>query len=158
MTNSFVHPRAMHNHLFCYGTLCIPGVMRRVSGVIPEACPAVLADYACYALEGLVYPGIVPKKGTQVSGVLYLGLSRAQLIRLDAYEGDQYLRRRVKVASDHEHRVQAWTYVLHPRYYHRLSATGWSLEQFRREQLQTYISNSHNKISGLHGRDTNQSR
>lgn len=147
----------MPERLFCYGTLCIPEIMRRVSGGLPAATSAVLDDHACYALAGLAYPGILPEKGARVSRVLYQGLSRAQLTRLDAYEGAQYLRRRVWVTTDSGQTVQAWTYLLHPRYYRRLSQASWSLEQFRREHLQVYLSHSHNKIYGLHGRDTNQS-
>ena len=143
----------MRNQLFCYGTLCIAEIMRRVSGAVPAACAAVLPDYACHALEGLAYPGIIPHKGEQVSGVLYTGLSRPQLARLDAYEGEQYLRRRVWVIREDGQRAQVWTYVLQPRYYHRLSSANWSLEQFKRDQLQLYLSHSYNKIYGMHGRD-----
>lgn len=143
----------MRNQLFCYGTLCIAEIMRRVSGTVPPAAAASLDDYVCHALAGLAYPGIVPHKGAQVSGVLYSGLSRAQLVKLDAYEGEQYLRRRVWVSPAAGSPMQVWTYVLNPRYYHRLSPANWSLEQFKRDHLQLYLSHSHNKIHGMHGRD-----
>jgi len=131
--------------------------MRRVSGNLPEGVSSLLVNYACYGLTGLDYPGIVPTKGSRVRGVLYLGLSRAQLAKLDAYEGEQYRRVRVWVNPDQGQRVQAWTYALQPRYYHRLSGKAWSLESFRREQLPQYLHHSNNKLYGLHGRDTNQS-
>jgi gamma-glutamylcyclotransferase (GGCT)/AIG2-like uncharacterized protein YtfP len=146
----------MPDHLFCYGTLCFADVMRRVSGTLPKSTPAMLLDYACYALLGLAYPGIVPRPGAQVGGLLYQGLSRAQLARLDAYEGAQYRRLRIWVNLGSERRVRAWTYVLQPRYYHRLTDRTWSLERFGREQLTRYLHHSHNKLYGLHGRDTDQ--
>lgn len=157
MRNSFVIRRAMPDQLFCYGTLCIPDIMRRVSGSLPQSASATLLNYACYALAGLVYPGIIFQKGVSVDGVVYQGLSRAQLAKLDAYEGAQYRRLRVWVTAANDQRVQAWTYVLQPRYYHRLTGRPWSLEQFRREQLPVYLYQSHNKLYGLHGRDSNQS-
>lgn len=129
----------MADPLFCYGTLCIPAVMRQVIGRVPESISCSLLGYACYSLTGLVYPGIVPEKGARVSGVLYQGLNRAQLTKLDAYEGEQYRRQRVRVDVAQGQAEQAWTYTLQPRYYHRIAGKGWSLEQFRREQLAQYL-------------------
>lgn len=145
MTNSCVNRPGRPDRLFCYGTLRIPAIMRRVSGTLPAARSASLPDYGCYALAGLAYPGIVPEPGAYVGGVLYAGLGRAQIARLDAYEGEQYRRLRVWLELGGGLRLQAWTYVLHPRYYHRRSKRLWSLAQFRREQLKLYLANSHNK-------------
>jgi gamma-glutamylcyclotransferase (GGCT)/AIG2-like uncharacterized protein YtfP len=147
----------MTDQLFCYGTLCVPDIMRRVSGSLPASVASTLLNYACYELTGLDYPGIVPEKEARVSGVLYQGLSRAQLVKLDAYEGEQYRRVRVWISTEQEQRVQAWTYELQPRYYRRLTSRAWSLERFRRDQLPLYLHHSHNKLYGLHGRDPNQS-
>lgn len=97
-------------------------------------------DYACYSLTGKQYPAIAPVKGEKVDGVLYTGLQKAQYARLDAYEGEEYWRRRVWVDIGLE-RVQAWTYILRPRYHYRLSGRPWSLEHFRRELLKFYIAN-----------------
>lgn len=157
ITSLFVRRPLMSEHLFCYGTLCFADIMRRVSGALPRSTPGMLLDYACYGLAGLPYPGIVPQCGNRVNGVLYQGLSRAQFAKLDAYEGAQYRRIRVWIRSGQDQRVRAWTYVLQPRYYHRLSGQAWSLEQFRVEQLARYLYHSQNKMYGLHGRDTNQS-
>jgi gamma-glutamylcyclotransferase (GGCT)/AIG2-like uncharacterized protein YtfP len=147
----------MPEQLFCYGTLCVADIMQRVSGALPASTPATLANYACYGLVGLAYPGMVPRKGDQVHGVLYQGLSRAQLARLDAYEGAQYHRLRVWVGVAPGQRRRAWTYVLAPRYYHRLSGASWSLARFCDEQLSIYLQQSHNKLDGLHGRKPTQS-
>lgn len=147
----------MPDQLFCYGTLCVPEIMRRVSGSLPASISSTLLNYACYGLTGLAYPGIVPEKGARVCGVLYQGLSRAQLAKLDAYEGGQYRRVRVRVNTGQAQRLRAWTYELQPRFYHRLTGRAWSLEQFSREQLPLYLHHSSNKLYGLHGRDTNQS-
>lgn len=129
----------MTDQLFCYGTLCIPEVMCQVIGRVPKSLTGSLLGYACYSLTGLTYPAIVPEKEAWAQGVLYQGLSRAQLAKLDAYEGEQYRRQRVRVDVERGRTEQAWTYTLHPRYYHRLGGKGWSLEQFRHEQLAQYL-------------------
>lgn len=157
MTNSYVTRRGRPDRLFCYGTLCIPVIMHRVSGMLPVSQPATLPGYACYALSGLSYPGIVPEPAARVTGVLYRGLGRAQWARLDAYEGAQYRRIPVWVDIGARQRWQAWTYVLQPRYYHRRSQRHWSLAQFRREQLHLYLADIHHTRYGSHGRDTHQS-
>ncbi|MBI1424949.1 MAG: gamma-glutamylcyclotransferase [Gammaproteobacteria bacterium] len=146
----------MPSHLFCYGTLCLPEVMRRVIGEVPASATAELADFASYALAGRVYPGIVPQNGARVSGLMYYALGRAQFAKLDAYEGAEYQRVRVWVSAAQERRIQVWTYVLAPRYYHRLTTKGWSLARFEREHLSQYLHRNQNKLDGLHGRDTVQ--
>lgn len=153
ITNLHASCRGRPERLFCYGTLCLPEIMHAVCRTQPDGMPATLAGYACYALTGRHYPAIIPAKGGKEGGVLYTGLRRGQLARLDSYEGEEYRRRRVWVNVGIE-RVQAWTYVLRPRYYYRLSRRRWSLEQFRCERLQFYRANRH---WGSHGRDTNQS-
>lgn len=157
MSNSCATRLLMPDQLFCYGTLCVPDIMRRVSGSLPVSVSSTLLDYACYGLTGLVYPGIVPEKGARVSGVLYQGVSRPQLAKLDAYEGEQYRRVLGWLSTGEGQRARAWIYVLQPRYYHRLTGQAWSLEHFRREQLPLYLHHGYNKMHGLHGRDTNQS-
>lgn len=147
----------MPNRLFCYGTLCINGIIRSVIGRVPTATPATLANYACHGLIGLDYPAIIPQAGAEVCGVLYHDLSRAQFAKLDDYEGAQYRRVQVWVRESQGRLRQTWTYVLQPRYYHRLSEANWSLDQFRRKQLSRYLHQSHNKLVGLHGRESTQS-
>ena len=152
MINLCVSRLGRPDRLFCYGTLCLPEIMRSVCGGLPEALPAHLMDYACYVLTGRLYPAIVPAKGESVGGVLYTGVRQAQFARLDTYEGGEYRRSQVWLETGGD-RLRAWTYVLRPRYYHRLSRRRWSPEQFRREQLKFYIANRHYTHYGLHGRD-----
>jgi len=147
----------MPDKLFCYGTLYFPAVMRRVCGRLPSAQAASLDDHACYALTGRVYPGMVPQQGASVSGIVYSGLGRAQLARLDAYEGDEYLRRRVRVRTAAGVEQRVWTYVLRPRYYYLLTRSDWSPSRFASGQLKLYLYGNHNKLDGRHGRDPTQS-
>lgn len=143
MTSSCASRRIWPDRLFCYGTLCLPAIMRSVSGCLPPASAATLPGYARYCLSGCDYPAIAPLPGAQVAGVLYHGLGRAQWARLDRYEGHEYQRRRVWLESDTGQRLWAWTYVLRPRFYHRRVRQGWSLAQFRREKLYLYLANRH---------------
>lgn len=114
------------NALFCYGTLCAPEIIRAVIGRVPPARLAVLPAFACYRVSGKTYPGVVADPTTRTEGLLYTGLTDAELKKLDAHEGGEYLRRRhtVTTAPDQQ-AAQAWVYVIHPLCRYRLSHSPW---------------------------------
>ncbi len=124
----------MHR-LFCYGTLMFPGVMMRVAGSAGTMRAASLPGFGVYRFRGLPYPGLVACPGATAHGVLYEGLTTAQLRRLDAYEGALYRRRRVMMEG-----CAVWTYVVAPRYRHRLTAEGWDASRFARQELGAYLA------------------
>lgn len=81
-----------------------PSVLARVlngDSSIPithlEIIPARLHDYCRYKVAHADYPGVVPKKGETVRGVYVAGLTNFDMKNLDIFEGDQYVRQRVKV-------------------------------------------------------------
>ena len=125
--------------LFCYGTLCDPDIMRRVSDHKGPGEAAKLFGYSRVALRGVPYPGILPRAHDYTEGILYRGLSRHQLRRLDSYEQNQYVRIRVPVKTAQNSQLQAWTYVLHPRYYRRSCRRPWSLKAFQARQRAAYL-------------------
>lgn len=116
----------MLNALFCYGTLCAPEIMRTMIGRVPPARLAILPAYACYRVSGRAYPGVVADQGSCTEGLLYTGLTDAELKKLDTYEGREYLRLRQTITtSPGQQAVQAWVYVIHPLCRARLSRTRW---------------------------------
>lgn len=138
MTSSFVSRRPRPDRLFCYGTLCDPAVMRRVCGRLPASLPAQLQGFTRYALTGRPYPGLRRGRGAPVDGILYTGLARGHLRRLDEFEGHEYRRTRVRVETARG-RILAWVYVHQPRQYCQRARGGWSLTRFQREQLHLYL-------------------
>lgn len=139
MTNSSATRRIQPDRLFCYGTLCVPDVMRQVCGDLPTGLPAQLSGFTLYSLTGRAYPGLARGDGQPVNGILYLGLSRGQWRRLDRYEGHEYRRVRVQVETAHGPKL-AWVYVLQPHQYRQRVQGGWSLARFHREQLHLYLA------------------
>jgi gamma-glutamylcyclotransferase (GGCT)/AIG2-like uncharacterized protein YtfP len=115
----------MAHSLFVYGTLMDDATRRRVTGAELVSVPATLHGYRRYALQGRAYPAIVPEPGATVAGQLLRGLSERALSRLDAYEGREYVRRRVQLTCDDDATVSAWTYVLAGRYRARLAVRDW---------------------------------
>jgi gamma-glutamylcyclotransferase (GGCT)/AIG2-like uncharacterized protein YtfP len=125
--------------LFCYGTLMFPEVMRRVTGRHFEEAPATLDDYACYAVNGHAFPGIVRESGAVTQGLVYEGIGGALLQRLDLYEGDFYERRRVCVTDTADRPLQAWAYVIADASRNILTSQSWDRVAFEREHLKNYL-------------------
>lgn len=111
--------------LFVYGTLMLPEVQRAVVGRRFRSVRAVLHGYRRHALRGADYPAIMPEAGASVHGVLLRGISRRVLRILDAYEGSDYVRRRVEVVSERDEPDVTWTYVFAGRRRARLSRHDW---------------------------------
>lgn len=125
--------------LFAYGTLMVPEVMQRTCGYAAPGQSAMLHDYRCRRLSGEVYPAIVPWPGERVDGVIYRGVTPAQLSRLDAFEGDMYQRQAVSVVADRAS-IIAQTYVLVPAFSKLLSDTPWSLASFVPRGIQDFLA------------------
>lgn len=125
--------------LFSYGTLCDPLIMRSVSGYTCSGEMASLTGYARISLRGLPYPAIIPRVDGHMHGVLYRALTLRQLAKIDRYEQQQYVRTRVCVETERQAVLQAWTYVLHPRYYRRILRRPWSLNTFQSRHRASYL-------------------
>ncbi|KAK3325551.1 AIG2-like family-domain-containing protein [Apodospora peruviana] len=147
---------------FFYGTLMVPEVFYSVcygTKSVPPAIaalhtfrPAVLHGYCRRRVLHADYPGIVADEGHSVLGTLATGLTRANMAKLDFFEGSQYERRRVCVSllADHDNvdnviirgndrveegneEVDAEVYVFLAR--DELEEKEWDLDEFRREKL-----------------------
>ncbi len=126
-------------HLFVYGTLLVPQVLRQVCGKVSSAESAILHDFARFGIRGKPYPGIVPMDGACVTGMLYWNLRPAAWQRLDAYEDYFYQRQCLQVeCATGEYRL-AWSYVIPAQKRHKLTAHEWSLGQFRQRHLQGFL-------------------
>jgi len=125
--------------LFVYGTLMVPEVMGSVCGYAGAGEPALLHDYCRRQVRGELYPAIMASVGDAVGGVLYRGITPAQLALLDAFEGGMYRREIVTVAVG-ARTLPAASYVLAPGLGHRLSDADWSLDDFVAEGLRRFLA------------------
>lgn len=73
--------------LFVYGTLRSHALMAAVAGPGPlDPVPARLDGYAVHPVAGNVVPFIAKQDGAVAEGLVWRGLSAAQMARLDTYE------------------------------------------------------------------------
>lgn len=129
---------ASSHALFCYGTLCVADIMRAVCAYQRAGESTTLNGYQCVALHGLRFPAVIPEPDAITNGILYRALNSHQLHRIDQYEDDMYRRVRVHVFTAALGNVEAWTYVLHPRYYRLIKKQPWSLAEFMARHQAAY--------------------
>jgi hypothetical protein len=131
--------QAMVQGLFVYGTLQFANIVGPILGYIPAASPAILSGWVRLRVKNQNYPGILPladaqKAGlwlqnrSEVSGLLYVDLTSADLQTLDRYEGVEYERQLVGLRSNQCQSV--WTYVFQPSFYRRLLPQTWESDDF----------------------------
>ena len=103
-------------NLFTYGTLMDHIIMDRVAGERFSSKPATLPGYVRKRIHDAVFPAISVRENNQVEGMLYLNVTTIAMDRLDIFEGDLYDRRRVNVIIEGEGNIEAYSYVLKPKY------------------------------------------
>ncbi|KAK3403097.1 AIG2-like family-domain-containing protein [Sordaria brevicollis] len=152
----------MHRAFF-YGTLMVPEVFYTVcynSKTVPDVIarqhvftPAILHGYCRHRVKQADYPGITEDTEHSVFGMLAEGLTKANLDKLDYFEGAEYERRTVKVnvldkvgdvtgegnVEGEEKEVQV--YVFLPTQH--LEEKEWDLEEFKREKLRLWTRGDH---------------
>jgi len=128
----------MSRYLFAYGTLQFPQVLRALTARSLPGEPATLDGYARFLVRGAHYPGIVPRADTRTGGVLWRGVTDADLKVLDRFEGDLYERVVVDAVTRDGPR-RAWCYVVAPRQRQRLTGEPWTNEHFAANHLAGYL-------------------
>jgi gamma-glutamylcyclotransferase (GGCT)/AIG2-like uncharacterized protein YtfP len=92
--------------LFAYGTLRFPDVLEALLGRIPEHSPGIVEGWRVAALDGRVYPVLVPGEGA-AGGVLISGLTTEEWRVIDAYEDDFYALEHLTLVDGR----QGWAYL-----------------------------------------------
>ena len=126
-------------NVFAYGTLQIPEVMQAVTGALFPSQPAWLEGYARYRLSGLSYPGLRAKEGSMTDGVLYRGVGREALAKLDAFEDTFYHRASLRVTTVSGDWMPAEVYIIPPEHGKLIDFRPWSFEEFRRDALAAFL-------------------
>lgn len=104
------------NNLFVYGTLMCEEIFFSVTGIPLPCSRGQLQEYSRHPVAGQLYPGILPKKGATVDGLVYFDLPERLWSCLDRFEGEMYERRLVRVECRNDRKMAAWAYVVRPRF------------------------------------------
>ena len=155
---------------FFYGTLMAPQVLHRVchGGSQKDnplytthnlkSSPAILHDHRRHRVQYADYPAITPHEGASVRGTYVSGLTDNDIWRLDIFEGDQYVRRKVNVklltkvggedgkGNVEGEEVEAETYIWGEDV-NELEEAEWDFNEFLREKLK-YWAGQDDEYSG----------
>ncbi len=117
-------------NIFTYGSLMCRDIMFKVAGCRLGFSQATLTNFLRSKIRDEEYPGIVPQRGSVVTGIIYFDLSAESINRLDIFEGELYRRQKVEVITENNSSVAAMTYVIKPRYEDLLTGEEWSFSEF----------------------------
>jgi gamma-glutamylcyclotransferase (GGCT)/AIG2-like uncharacterized protein YtfP len=130
--------QATTRSLFTYGSLMYEAVCFRVVGRGLPHERAQLHGWRRHALKGRTYPGAVPQTDCVIDGVLWHGLTEADLVSLDAFESTEYERVTATVlpASGQTQPAQlyAWQDLT------LLEPDDWSVTRFEQEHVHSFYA------------------
>lgn len=127
-------------NVFTYGSLMFPEVWQRVVRGNYASRKAYVSGMRRFAVKDELYPAVVEGKvEDRVDGVLYGGLNESDLMLLDVFEGDQYVRQTVTVTLEGGETAQAEVYVFKAQFRNLLEGRDWDAGQFGLQYLQEFI-------------------
>ena len=126
-------------NIFAYGTLMIHEVMYAVATREFRFKNAILRGYARFTVKGESYPGIIPVTDAVTEGVIYFDVDELSLARLDAFEGNLYQRKPIRVETKEREIRDAETYVIKPEYRGCLSSKEWNVKEFNQKHLEAFL-------------------
>ena len=106
----------------------------KVFGDLHSFHPGVLDGFVRHRVKWADYPGIIPEDGSSVRGVYATGLTDANMLKLDEFEGTEYVKEQVKVRlvdTGEEKETTVYVYQ-HPE---ELEHGEWDFERFKKEKL-----------------------
>lgn len=118
------------NNLFAYGTLMCEDIFYSVAGMKLSYSAGLLKGYCRYPVIGHVYPGILPRCGFTVQGIVYSDVPDRVRLRLDRFEGEMYERCSVLVKCEDNKKITAYTYIIRPQFAHCLEQKDWNFQNF----------------------------
>lgn len=126
-------------NVFTYGSLMHRLVWDRVVTGDYPAQPGTIRGFERRRIIGEVYPAlVVGPPESEVSGVVYLDVSAADLAALDRFEGEAYRRIEVPVDTADRPGARAWTYAFVP--VDRVDAAAWDPQKFAAEHLDYFLA------------------
>lgn len=124
-------------HVFVYGSLMYKPVWESVVSGNYAGAPAELRGHARYRVPGETYPAVIEQADGVVQGRLYLCVGKADLQRLDEFEGHEYARKTVQVLDARGRSQWAEIYIWQKP--ELLDDVPWDVSLFETEGLGRFI-------------------
>lgn len=125
-------------NLFVYGTLMDDDVWQSLGVREYDSSDAVLYGYERKKLRSVSYPAIRRYAAGAVNGRVFWDVDVDDLIQLDAFEGDEYCRKMMRVKVNDTF-VKAFVYEIKPEFEHELTNEEWFLHSFQNESKSYFM-------------------
>ena len=127
-------------NIFTYGTLMFEEIWSRVVVGKYNKTPAIVNGYDRKMARGEVYPVLFPSTGfSLVEGIVYIGVTDADLQELDSFEGKYYSRQPAEALVREAAKLPVQVYVLKQEYYSVISHKDWDPARFRIDGIQLFL-------------------
>jgi len=126
-------------NVFTYGSLMYAPVWDGVVRGRYRSAPARLDGWRRHALAGATYPGAVATPGAAILGRVYFDVGADDLLRLDAFEGDEYRRDTVRLVLPEPVGATSPAQVYAFLDGTRLRPHDWDAERFVREHMAGFV-------------------
>lgn len=125
-------------NLFVYGTLQFPELVKKLTGKTFTGRPAVLNRYRRRSVKDADYPAIVPDSEAQTQGILYEGVDRESLKKIDFFEGSEY-KKEVVLVDINGKEIEALAYIWKGPA-EALNENDWDHARFEKYSLSAYLN------------------
>jgi len=129
-------------HLFVYGCLSLPEVLKHVTGRTFRTEEGVLHGYARLQIKDEPDAALIPFPDNQTEGVVYFDVDDESLRKMDALQGPLFKRTEVNVQTGTDRWAEAETYVFNLKERKRLVAKAWDETEFREKRLAKYLKSN----------------
>jgi gamma-glutamylcyclotransferase (GGCT)/AIG2-like uncharacterized protein YtfP len=127
----------MH-HIFVYGTLQLPGIVKKLTGKTFNTYPAVLPGYQLFCVKDSDYPAILKNENAKTKGLTIEISDDLSLAVISFFEGDEYQAQEVTVFTDGKSMpALAFVWTKGDEF---LENREWDLQRFEKESLEHYLN------------------
>jgi gamma-glutamylcyclotransferase (GGCT)/AIG2-like uncharacterized protein YtfP len=120
-------------NVFTYGSLMFAPVWDKVCVGRYATRKITLRDFQRYCIKGESYPAVIPLPGASVEGMLYLDVTQADQLRLNQFEGNEYVLRHHQIDGLS---IAFYEYVA----LSRIERRDWSPSEFEQNSLPTFLN------------------
>jgi len=124
-------------HVFVYGSLLFPGIVKGLTGQSFQTVDATLNDFQRCAVKEVEYPALVEKSGAQVIGKVLLNVDKRSFDVLRFYEGNEYECLEVEVETGNK-KLSACVFIWIGRA-EILEEIDWDPDIFKHGALAEYL-------------------
>jgi gamma-glutamylcyclotransferase (GGCT)/AIG2-like uncharacterized protein YtfP len=126
-------------NIFLYGSLMYEAVWSRVVKGRYAVHYARLTGWRRLSIKGEDYPAALPGNGI-IEGIVRVGISEADLVRLDRFEGDEYTRVLCTPETQAIAKLEAFIYQFNDVSDHRLLTSEWNQTEFEKNGLNRFLA------------------